>query len=59
MTPIKSLVMIKRSLEKAFMCKWDEPAIYFRVRRGRGLAETEKKNYAQEKKEKRLVHKEA
>ena len=41
------------------MCKWDEPAIYFRVRRGRGLAETEKKNYAQEKKEKRLVHKEA
>ena len=42
------------------MCKWDEPAIYFRVRRGRGLAKTGKKqNYAQEKKEKRLVHKEA
>ena len=54
MTPIKPLVMIKRSLEKAFMCKslfmimihskwclllftcllWDEPAIYFGVRRG-------------------------
>ena len=54
MTPIKSLAMIKRSLEKAFMGKshfiimihserclllftcllWDEPAIYFGVRRG-------------------------
>ena len=54
MTPIKSLALIKRSLEKAFMCKshfmimihsewclllftcllWDEPAIYFGVRRG-------------------------
>ena len=54
MTPIKSLAMIKRSLENAFMCKshfmimihsewclllftcllWDEPAIYFGVRRG-------------------------
>ena len=56
MTPIKSLGMIKRSLEKAFMCKshfmimihsewclllstcllWNEPAIYFWVRRGAG-----------------------
>ena len=77
MTPIKSLAMIKRSLEKAFMCKshfmimihsewcllfftcllWGEPAIYFGVRRG--VSKTEKQNYAQEKKEKKLVHKEA
>ena len=54
MTSIKSLAMIKRTLEKAFLCKshfmimihsewclllftcllWDEPAIYFEVRRG-------------------------
>ena len=54
MTLTKSLAMINRSLEKAFMCKshfmimihskwclllftcllWDEPAIYFGVRRG-------------------------
>ena len=53
MTPIKSVAMIKRSLEKAFMCKshfmimihsewcpllftcllWDEPAIYYGVRK--------------------------
>ena len=84
MTPIKSLAMIKRSLEKAFMCKshfmimihsewcpllftcllWDKPAIYFGVRKcglggGGGLAKTEKQNHAQEKKGKKLVHKEA
>ena len=40
---------------------WDEPAIYFgvRIRRGGGLAKTEKQYHAQEKKEKKLVHKEA
>ena len=42
---------------------WDEPAIYFgaRISRGGGggLAKTEKQNHAQEKKEKKLVHKEA
>ena len=87
MTPIKSLAMIKRSLEKAFLCKphfmimthskwcpllftcvlWDEPAIYLGVRKwgcrevegGEGLAKTEKQNHAQEKKEKKLVYKEA
>ena len=81
MTPIKSLALIKRSLEKAFMCKshfmimihsewclllftcllWDEPAIYFgaRIRRGAGLTKKEKQNHAQERKEKKLVHKEA
>ena len=82
MTPIKSLSMMKRLLEKEFMCKshfmimihsewcpllftfllWDEPAIYFGVRKwgvGDGLAKTEKQNHAQEKKEKKLVHKEA
>ena len=79
MTPFKSLAMIKRSLEKAFMRKshfmimihsewclllltcllWDEPAIYVGVRIRRGLAKTEKQNHAQEKKEKKLVHKEA
>ena len=81
MTPIKSLAMIKRSLEKAFMCKshfmimihsewclllftcllWDEPAIYFGVKRG-GVSKNRKKtkqNHAQEKKEKKLVRKEA
>ena len=87
MTPIKSLAMIMRSLEKAFLCKphfmimthskwcpllftcvlWDEPAIYLGVRKwgcrevegGGGLAKTEKQNHAQEKKEKKLVYKEA
>ena len=42
---------------------WDRPAIYFGVRKGggggRGVAITEKQNHAQEKKEKKLVHKEA
>ena len=82
MTPIKSLAMVRRSLEKAFMCKlhftimihsewcllfftcllWNRPAIYFwgreEVGGGGGLAK-ERQNHAQEKREKKLVHKEA
>ena len=40
---------------------WDEPAIYFGVRKWGlgGLAKTEKQTHAQEKKEKKLVHEEA
>ena len=76
MTPIKSLAMVRRPLEKALMCKshfmimthsercllfftcllWDGPAIYFWGEEG-GLAK-EKQNHAQEKKEKKQVHKE-
>ena len=81
MTPIKSLAMIKRSLEKALMCKshvmimihseWCivfhmfamGPAshLFFGGRRGwgGGRLPKEKQNHAQEKKEKKLVHKEA
>ena len=76
MTPIKSLAMIKRSLEKAFMGK-----SHFRIMihsgvsccshvcygtsqpfilgLGGGLAKTEKQNHAHEKKERKMVHKEA
>ena len=78
MTPIKSLAMIKRSLQKAFMCKshvmitihseWC--LLFFHIFAmgrashlffwggGGGLAK-EKQSHAQEKKEKKLVHKEA
>ena len=78
MTPIKPLVMIKRSLEKAFMRKsqfmimihsewchllftcllWDEPAIYFGVRKW-GRVSKNRKTKSCTRKEKKLVHKEA
>ena len=77
MTPIKSLAMIKRTLEKAFLCKshfmimihsewclllftcllWDEPAIYFGVRRG--VSKKGKTKSCTRKEKEKLVHKEA
>ena len=57
------MIMIHSNYVLLFTCLlWDEPAIYFgvRIRRGGGgLAKTEKQYHAQEKKEKKLVHKEA
>ena len=78
MTPIKSLAMIEKAFmcKSHFMIMiysewclllftcllWDEPAIYFGVKRG-GLTKTEKnktkQNHAREKKEKKLVRREA
>ena len=76
MTPIKSLAMIKRSLEKAFMCKshvmihseWCllfqshvcyETSQPFILGGEEGGLAKEKQNHTREKKEKRLVHREA
>ena len=56
------MIMIHSNYVLLFTCLlWDEPPIYFgvRIRRGGGLAKTEKQYHAQEKKEKKLVHKEA
>ena len=57
------MIMILSNYVLLFTCLlWNERAIYFgvRIRRGGGgLAKTEKQYHAQEKKEKKLVHKEA
>ena len=74
MTPIKSLAMIEKAFmcKSHFMIMihsewclllftcllWDEPAIYFGVKRG-GYQNRKKNKTRQEKKEKKLVRKEA
>ena len=53
------MIMIHSNYVLLFTCLlWDEPAIYFGVRRV-GQQKQKKQNHAQEKNEKKLVHKEA